>query len=116
MEKVITFLTENWGLIVAILAAIVSILAGASGGFNVLLSKAMLFAEKKANKAFEANGKITGEQKKSFVCDYVYNKIPKWLKPFITQVYIAGKVENIITDLDDIKDDGILNCSVNKKE
>lgn len=115
MEKVLKFLYENLGLIIAIISAIASIIAGTKGLFTSLISKVMLFAEKAANNAFEANGKITGQQKKDFVCDYVYEKIPKWMKPFLARTYIAGKIENIITDLNDIKDDGILNASVLKE-
>jgi hypothetical protein len=115
MEKVLSFLNENWGLILAIISAIVAIVAGTTGGFNNLLAKTMLFAEKAANTAFAANGKITGEQKRNFVCDYVYGRIPKWLKPFIGRAYIVGKIENVITDIKDIQDDGILNASVKKE-
>jgi hypothetical protein len=116
MEKVLLFLKDNWGLVFAILSLIVTIILGAKGKFNDLLSKTMLFAEKAMARAMEANGKITGQQKKDFVCDYVYGHIPKWMKAFIAREYIAGKIENIITDVKDIEDDGILNCSVNKKE
>jgi hypothetical protein len=86
------FIISNIGMITTLILILVSIILGTGGTIQNLLSKAMLFAEKQAARAFEANGKITGEQKKAFVCDYVYNKLPKWLKPFITQKYIAGKI------------------------
>ena len=105
------FLQENWEFIFALIPLLLSLGANLFGGLQKIISHLMLFAEKKANEAFQNNGLITGEEKKEFVVNYVFEKMPKFLHPFITKAYIGKKVENIISDLKDIKDDGVLNAS-----
>lgn len=117
--KILLWFQMNWGIIIAIISILIAIIGGATGKFNALLAQVMLFAEKALASFLENKGKLTGLQKKEFVIDFVYNKIPTWTKLVITRSYIALKVELMIKDIYDLQDDGVLNCSVkfiNKKE
>lgn len=111
MDEITKFLIDNWATIVVIVPLLISLSSNLFGGLQKIIVEVMLFAEKKANEKFAENQIITGEQKKEFVLNYVYEKLPKFITPFITKEYLAKKLESVICDLKDIKDDGVLNAS-----
>ena len=111
MENLIQFLLDNWEILTAIAVVALGLAQKGSSTVNALIVKLMLFAEKQATAQFAKKGLLTGEEKKKFVIDYVYSKIPSFLHFLITKEYIAKKLENIIGDLKDIQDDGKLNAS-----
>jgi hypothetical protein len=111
MENILNFLKDNWEFILVLVPLLLSLFANVTGGLKKIIVETMLFAEKKASEALAKQGLITGEEKKAFVIEYVYNKIPVAIRTFISKEYLAAKLENIIRDVQDIKDDGTLNSS-----
>lgn len=112
MSNILNFISENWEYFVAAGAIVAIFVQMGRNGISKAISSAMLFAEKKANEALEKKSYITGEQKREFVIDFIYGKIPAFLRGFITRGYVGKKIENIIDDLKDLADDGQLNNSI----
>ena len=109
--NILNWIIENWKLISGIIALIVAVFAGTNGAFNQLIAKAMLFAEKGFDRLAKT-GELTGIEKKIFVVNFVYSKIPGAVRIVISREYIERKIENMIIDIHDLKDDGKLNASV----
>lgn len=109
------FTEQNIQIIILVLTLAVSLLGNGAQGIKGLITKIMLFAEKQASAELEKKGAVTGAEKKALVVNAIYSKFPTWLRGFISEKYISSKIESIIKDLADLKDDGSLNES-NKED
>lgn len=105
------FTEDNIKIFILVLTLIVSLSGNGVQGIKGLITKLMLFAEKKASTELEKQGAITGAEKKALVVNAIYSRFPTWLRGYISENYISSKIESIISDLADLKDDGTLNES-----
>lgn len=109
MERAVNFIMENWEFIISLIVILLGITQKGIHTINEMIAELMIFAEKKAVEGLAKQGLTTGEEKKAFVVDYVYNKVPSSLHFIISKKYIGKKIEYLIADIRNLQDDGKLN-------
>ena len=94
--NVITFISENWGLLLLAAAAIVAVTVAVADAFKGNKSVVMNMLYALVTEAEKQYGNGTGALKLAAVISQVYPKLPAIIKTFVSIEMLTGWVEDAL--------------------